>query len=216
MRLLGHAIQHGSLLVVELLDAHAAFDVSPNSGALREGFHIILQRSNRTQVIEHRRSQLARELMHQVHALFEQVLRVIHLFSKRLIRATMRAQHRDAHVRCRQYLAYLVVQLPADVLSLFLLHGQHSAGEESEILLHRARFREQANIMLATLSQRQFGCLPFADIADHAREETPRTGPPARERELERKFRSVAMQADRLNGSLEMPPARRLSPCIPT
>ncbi|MFZ4484725.1 MAG: hypothetical protein ACOYOL_12185 [Chthoniobacterales bacterium] len=49
----------------------------------------------------------------------------------------------QAEIDSGERLGHDIMQIPADALALFFLHGEEAAGQQAQLLLHALRSREQ-------------------------------------------------------------------------
>ena len=86
-------------------------------------FHEGMQRGNQPEIVQHRRPQFARELMHDVHRLLHQPVRAGDAaFEAPGVQRGFLLQRGQPDADARQRLGDDIVQLAADLFSLILLH----------------------------------------------------------------------------------------------
>ena len=89
---------------------------------LGKDFHKGMQGGNQSQIIQHRRAQFARELMHDVHRFFHQPLRARDVAVKTLgVDRRLLGQGRQPDVDARQGLGDDIMEFAADFPAFLLL-----------------------------------------------------------------------------------------------
>ena len=128
--------------LVNLMDAHAPFDAAVESiffvvRKIVAGVQMCIR--DRSEIIQHRRAQFTRELMHDVDRFFHQLLRAGDVAVKTLgVAPPILLQSGEADVDARQSLGDDIVQLATDALALFFLRVQNLTGEIPQLFLHLA------------------------------------------------------------------------------
>src|SRR6478736_119339 len=166
--LLDDAVEDNFALRVELLGVLGLGGVEAHgeAGALAEALHVVAQRRQQTQVIEHRRPELARELVDVAHRLLDQVLGFAEAArGVRRDRLEGGAEDGEIHVDGGQRLADLVVQVAADALAFVFLDLEHAVRHAAQVLLHLVGLVEEIAVVLLTADHGGLADLAARDVA---------------------------------------------------
>ena len=114
--------------------------MSSDPSSRRKAFHERMQGGHESEIIQHRRTQFAGELMHDVHRFFHQLLREGDVTRKALgVDPSLLFQGGQADVDARQSLGDDIMQLAAEALSLLFLGLQNLTGQMPQLFLHDTR-----------------------------------------------------------------------------
>ena len=113
--------------MIELRDVHMQFELHP----VAESGGMFLDRGSEAYLIDHGRTQVAREIAHRLQSLFDCLPR-FGQFSAQFFRRRFTARHGDPVGRCREQLRDVVVQLTAERMPLFLLETQKFVRERAQ------------------------------------------------------------------------------------
>ena len=124
-RLLRHAVKDRPLVARQLFHPRKSLQVYVDAGPLGKKFYEGMQCRDQAQVVQHRRAQFARELVHDIDGFFHQPLGAGDVPVQSLrVHQRFLFQHRQPDVDPRQCLGDHIMQFPADAFPLLLLRRE--------------------------------------------------------------------------------------------
>ncbi len=126
------------------------------AGALGDALQVDVQGGDQAKVVEHRRPQLARELVDDVHLDFttSRCVRVMLRSRSLVFDLSGLLQGREAEVDAGQGLGDHIMQFTADVLPFILLGQDDLAGQLAQLHLLTAGLLEQQDVALLARPER--------------------------------------------------------------